>query len=661
MKQIRLKKLTLTNFKGVRSFSAEFSENTCIRGDNATGKTTLFDAFTWLLFGKDSEDRKDFNIKTLDKNNNVLHKLDHEVEAILDVDGSELRLKRVFREKWVKKRGEEKPEFTGHETTFFFNDVPMQQKEFGQKVDGIISEQQAKLLTNPLYFNGLKWQDRRAVLFQIAGGLSDSEVAQGDTEFEELLAALSGKTLDEYKREISAKKKKLADELEAIPTRIDEANRSMPEVPNYSEVEAQIEAKNKELRLIEEELEDGTAEQRAKLEEIKQKQQEKHELSLELSRLEQSRASIKKGNLEELKREKQQVESEGSSLKKQLEKNENDIEFNNRSISGNNNHINRIEKEVEEIRSKWRAENAKELSIAPDALCCPTCKREYEPGTVEEMKQNETANFNAAKARTLESFEKQAKEKKEQVESLKKENKRLEEQNDSIREASKELREKLTPIADKISELMNKIREEEAAPGEEPSEQEKSLKAKIEGFVIPSAPESNTEELKAKKRAVVEQIDALKKKLSVKEQVERLNNRISELEEQEKKLAQEIASLEKIDFTISRFTRAKIDALEEKVNSRFKLVKFKMFEQQINGGETEACECLVNGVPYSDVNTAGKINAGLDVLNVLSEHYGISAPVWIDNRESINELLPCSSQLISLAVSQDKKLFIINN
>ncbi|MGI8600291.1 MAG: ATP-binding protein, partial [Chitinophagaceae bacterium] len=173
---IILRKLQLTNFKGIKNLSCEFSHETFIYGENATGKTTVMDAFLWLLFGKDSTDRKDFEVKTLDKAGNVIEKTDHEVYALLDVDGRDIELKRVLREKWQKKRGSVEAEFTGNETLYFWNDVPCQQKEFQAKINNLVDESIFKLLTSPLYFNSLPWQNRRDVLIGIAGDVTDAEV-----------------------------------------------------------------------------------------------------------------------------------------------------------------------------------------------------------------------------------------------------------------------------------------------------------------------------------------------------------------------------------------------------------------------------------------------------------------------------------------------------
>lgn len=655
--KIELQKLELLNFKGVRKFSAEFREKTEVRGENATGKTTLFDAFTWLLFGKDSEDRKDFNIKTLNEKNEPLHKLDHEVSAVLLVDGSELSLRRCFREKWVKKRGEELPEFTGHETTFFYNDVPLSQKEYQGKIDALLSEQLVKLITNPLYFNAMKWQDRRAVLAQLAGEPSDSEVAAGNPEFEKLLAQISGKSLAEYRREVASKRKKANEELQAIPTRIDEANRSLPEEPDYALVELAIKATEGKLSEAEKELEDSSKTHEVALSKIRAKQQELNELKMELDMEQSSRGTIKTEAVRGINYERSEVQRSAEGYKKDIERNDKDIEANNRTISSNNEQILIKEKEAEALRNKWIAENEKELEIAPDAFCCPTCKREYEPGTVDEMKATESANFNAAKEKKLAEIKAEGQQKVKWAEDIKARNLELVAANDNLRASNEKRRELLLPIAEREAELLAKIRAIEAAP-EEPTAEELELKKKIEEFVLPAAPSQGNPEGKARLESLREELYSFKGKLQVKEQAGKVRERITQLEEQEKAIAQEVASLEKIDFLLAAFSRAKIEAIEQRINGKFKLVKFKMFELQINGGELECCECLVNGVPFADVNTAGKINAGLDIINALSANHNVWAPVWIDNRESINELLPCSSQVISLVVSKDKKLTI---
>lgn len=135
-------------------------------------------------------------------------------------------------------------------------------------------------------------------------------------------------------------------------------------------------------------------------------------------------------------------------------------------------------------------------------------------------------------------------------------------------------------------------------------------------------------------------------------------DRISELEELQKAQAQELARLEKIEFTILEFEKAKDNMLAERINNMFQLVKFKFFTDQIKGDGKITCECTVDGVPYSDLNTAKKVNAGLDIINAICKRYNVGAPIFIDNRESVNELIDTESQIINLVVSKDQQLTI---
>jgi len=249
MKNIVIKKISLINFKGLRNKEINFDKNTNIFGDNGTGKTTIFDAFIWILSGKDSTGRKDFQIKPLDKDNVVIPKIEHEVSAILIVDGEEVSIRRILKENWVKKRGSLESEFSGNVTDYYWNEVPMQQKEFQTKVSQIIDEAVFKMITNPLAFNQMKWQDRRNALIQIVGEVSNSELALGNSEYENLIAQLTnGKTLEDYRKQIVASIKKAKEDLKAIPTRVDEISRSKPE--DFDFLNLSVDLKNKQFDLV---------------------------------------------------------------------------------------------------------------------------------------------------------------------------------------------------------------------------------------------------------------------------------------------------------------------------------------------------------------------------------------------------------------------------
>ena len=643
---IQIKELHLLNFKGVRNLTVSFGDITDITGDNGTGKTSINDAFNWLLFGKNSEDAKDFNIKTLDENSNPIHKLSHEVTGTFRIDGREIKLKRVYREKWTKKRGEETAEFTGHETEFFVDDVPMSQNEYKARVDLIIREDLAKLITNPLYFNQIKWQDRRTVLESMAGAISNADIAGNNEGFKKLLAQLGTETLVNFKKKISAAKKKIKDQLDGIPFRINEVQRSMPEPKNYSAIAVEIKNHQANVEAIELEIEDSSKAYQLQLDAIRAKQQEKFAMETKLQQLKQAGSATKQNKINTLN-------STISLLTSDIKTIQSDIDRNNKLIASDTERIINLEDRNTHLREEWKNENAKTFTIDEHALNCPACKQALPEGERDEIRNNLTLNFNNSKASKLKLNQQEGISNRNEIE-------RLKADSQSIIAINDELQSKLAALNNSLADTKEDLEMVKGwAEAELPEAIE--LREQINNFIIPDYTVVNNADLKAKKAACMQAIDQLKEELSTKDQIERTECRIKELEDEQAKLSQELADLERTEFTIDAFSKSKIETIEARINGKFKMVAFKMFEQQINGGEVECCECMVNGVPYSDVNTAGKINAGIDIINALTEHYQINAPVWIDNRESIIRILPCKSQIINLIAMKDAELSVASN
>lgn len=214
-------------------------------------------------------------------------------------------------------------------------------------------------------------------------------------------------------------------------------------------------------------------------------------------------------------------------------------------------------------------------------------------------------------------------------------------------------------IAELKEELANPTPVNYGSLYEELNSQAAQIEAELLNDTSVKETEKITAELTAKKKETQQQIDSLKSQIRQKETNESTRLRIEELSNQERDLAGKIAEIEGKEFLCGEFTKAKVNLLEDNINSKFQHVKFKMFNQNINGGIEPCCEVLVNGVPFSDVNTAGKVNAGIDVINTLSEFYQISAPIFIDNRESISKLIPTNAQVINLIkVTGQKELTV---
>lgn len=658
--KIEIKKLSLTNFKGIRSLTILFDAVTSIFGNNATGKTTLMDAFLWLLFGKDSTDRKDFEIKTLDENNVPYHRLDHEVEAVLLIDGMETVLRRGFKEKWTKKRGSSEHEFTGHETLYFWNDVPMKQEEYQAKISGIVDEKLFKLLTNTTYFNGLKWQDRRAVLLSIAGKIDDAEILRelskqnGPAGYEDLIFALNKKTVEEYKKELAAKKKKLKDELDMMPARISEANLALPEEKDYSAIDELIAQVTLDIQSADSLLQNKSKAQKDHQNKIGDLLQRKQNFNRQL-------LDIEFGIKNQVKQSKlvrdQSIQNEKSELRRLND------EVTNTRLDYTNvaDRKTKLLQEQSDLRTKWTSVDAEKLEFKEGEFCCPACKREFEAGVIENKKAELTANFNTNKSKRL-------KEITDRGMAIGNEIKDIDIKISNLTAKGQKLKQEAETISSRILNMeeenvrlsANDDTEIQKAIAEHTQYQQYKQEVIACDDIInkPFEAEDNSALLQRKQELNLQLAD-LNKQVASKDQREKQLKRIDELTQQESKQAQELAGLEGIEFSIEQFVKAKMDALESRINGRFKIVRFKMFEEQINGGQVEACTTLINGVPYSDANTAGKIQAGLDIINTLSEHYDVQAPVWVDNRESVVHLQETPCQLINLIVSEaDKKLRI---
>ena len=653
---IVLKKLSLCNFKGSGKNTLNFSPETNIYGANGTGKTTLVDAFTWLLFGKDSSDRKDFSIKPLDFMGKPTEKLEIEVEAIIEIDGANTVIKRNFREKWVKKRGEEEAEFAGNETVFSWNEVPLSQKEFQEKIASIMSENLFKIVTNPLYFNSLKWQDKRQILINMVGGVSDVELANTNKYLSLLNTLNTGKTIEEYKKELASKTKKIRDEMKVIPSRIDEASKSIKEI-KVSDFEVLILGKTNQLQNIEEQINNSSKAQKAEQETVKELTQKGYEIENSMLKIEY----YVKTNLEKTTRERENKISELMDIHQA--KNRAIVKFQS-SINDRKKQIKKIENEVAGLRQEFVDISKQELTFDEDSFVCPTCKRIHETDDIEEQKRVMLENFNGDKAKKLQEIREKGHVKKAEISNLKSSNESDEFEVLSIDKSCEEIRKYLSALnkAKQDDEAKDKTFElEEALTKNEDYQKAKAELEKVKQAVAnrPTVEEAN-QELFNGKSEVQKQLDELKEYRVQKSFNSLQEKRIEELKAEMKAMSTELNVLEKMEFLIQEFTKDKISLLESKVNEKFEFVNFKMFEVQVNGGEVETCEILVNGVPFNDANTAGKIQAGIDIINTLSEHYKIFAPIWIDNRESVTAIQPTRSQIINLFVSPEHKQLTIH-
>jgi DNA repair protein SbcC/Rad50 len=639
---LKLKSLHLIHFKGIKDLEIEFSDNTCIRGENESGKTSIMDGFLWLLFGKNSEDQKEFNIKTLKPDGQPEHKLEHEVSGILLADSIEWKLRRVYKERWVKKRGEEFPEFTGHETLFFVNDVPLQANEYKAKIDALVPEETFKLLTNPLAFNSLKWEVRRSTLFNLVTEKSNKEIATGKPEFEKLIESLTGKNLEEYKKEVANSRRLLKEQIEQIPARVDEANRNMPEEPDYEAVNKEIEKLSTELSGIENKLQNSAKAYEIANSDNQAKQNRIYELQRELN-------AIKSEFLLEKENQEQQNANEKRKLDYELKELQDGITSLDRTIKIKQQTKQDIESYLNELRAKWDNTNKETEPQVSINEVCPTCLRPFDKASQISEKETIINNWKHEKVKRLAEINETGLAQKKELENITLLITELIENKSNLEKELSEKTEnsKVTPKPIQMPAV--KLRQIEKLETEI-----NQLYKEIKQIVRPSNPELLTQ-----KTGINQEMDILKAKLSVKETIEKTKKRIEELINSEKSLAQQIAQLEKIQFTIQNFEKAKVDAIEADINNLFEHVKFRMFNILINGGLEPCCDTLYKGVPWPDINTAGRIWAGIDIINTLSKHNNIYAPIFIDNRESITLIPETKSQVINLIKDENFKTLTI--
>lgn len=650
MKQIRLNKLTLRNFKGVENFTLELNgESATVYGDNATGKTTLFDAFTWVLFDKDSGNKSQFEIKTLDENNEPIHGLEHEVEANFDVDGKQITLRKVYAEKWTKKRGAAKAEFTGHKTEYFVNGVPVKKKEYADQVAEIVDEETFKLLTNPTYFNEvLNWKERREILLEICGDISDSEVIASKDDLAGLLDVLQGRSIEEHRRIITARRSEINKELDKIPVRIDEVKRGMPELRpegkeffdrKIDEIKGRISDKEAEIQRIR----SGG--------EIPNLEKKIHEIEAEIMQVQNEHSKVFYDKLQEKTKQLNDIKYHIASLDYEITRCD-------RVIESNKEQIKNLESEMQKLREKWTAVNNREM-IYDLETSCPTCGQNLPEEQIQSAKDKALELFNIEKSTELEQITKKGQSMKKQVEELKAQVQKAQNEKTRFVEAIEKKQQELKVVEQEVEDLNKSI----ADMGENPivTAKEKEIeKLKQEIATLRISVDESVQKVMQEIEFLRSELAGFEEYSSQYDRAKHAEKRIKELIEQERQLAAEFERLEHELYMTEEFIRTKVSMLEDRINSKFKLAKFKLFDVQVNGALNEVCETTYNGVPYSTgLNNAARINVGLDIINTLSEHFGFSAPIFIDNAEAVTKLIETNAQVIKLVVSEkDKQLRI---
>ena len=644
--RIDLLNLEIRNFKGISKFSLTLDGlDATVSGQNGTGKTTVYDAFTWLLTGKDSLGKGDFDIRPRDTEGNPIHALDCEVEGTFLIGGGRrMKMRKLYREIWATRHGESDPAFDGNETLCWIDDVPVKKGEYDRAIGMLIDNETLRLLTNTEYFlsNGkhaLDWKKRRRLLLEIAGQVSDDEVISANSTLKGLAPLLTDKTIDDLKKMNAEKIKRHNKELADIRPRIDERmSMKLPdaETAKKAELEDGVKLFQAQLEDIEKQLASGNVQG-----------EEANRLGCVISRLTADRdarrlmleatARAERGKLEMKNMEKEQeLERKKTALNYMLARK---IEAEGLATE--------LEAKRAELLKKYHAVNSSVFNAPEIDENCQFCGQRLPEdmleGQLDELRNKFAEDKKKDVAAILDIGKSVAAEMEKAKERLKATIDKINAAEEEIAAIEPETAPELPPFVMPDFSSDEKIKDFESQIKEAREQLEKTQKE--------DAPNDNTG-LIAQRKAFEKAIAESRATLSKIEESEKNATRIEELEGEERRIAKAATELEKIVYLSDLFVAEKAKMLQNKVNSMFENINFHMFETQVNGGIAECCEAFVGGVSYnSSLNLAAKINAGLEAINVLSGHYNSCIPIFVDQVESVNEVAATVAQRILLKVT----------
>lgn len=642
MKKMKINRLTLTNFKCHDMLNLVFDgRSTSIYGDNATGKTSIYDALTWLLFGKDStgNGEKNIDIKPLDVSGQVRdHQAITSVQAELDVDGEIITLERTYREIWSTKRGSSEAVYDGNTSDYYIDGVPHKKNAFDSRIKELVPEDVFRLLTSVSYFAvDMKWQDRRTTLFDIVGALTDKEIMAANGQFALLLESMGKLSLPEYKAKIISQRKGLIGVRDDTPTRISECQKTLEDMQGIDFEEAK------------------------KQEEALTCQQE--ELSRQLIALENnSTVSDLQLKLREAKLERDTLESKNRAYRQEQSAGVPDTRAMERTIQSERLRVETlvtlmtaVKKDIDGYQTDIAASREEWIRVNGEAFTggiCPTCGQSLPF----EQLQKATADFEEKKKQKLQAIMNKGNRYKESCANAEQRLKDLEQEKSNMESNIQVLVQQLETVkanAVVISDMADYSKNIQVL-------QEKctSIQTEIQRIMQDSAQEK--EGIRTKLSAVNDQLRLVRSVIAKEDVRDRTLKRIQQLKTDAKNAAEALEAIEKMLYLMEEFTRYKARFVEDGINSLFSMATFRLFREQANGGLEERCDVVYKGVPYMGLNNGAKINVGIDIINTLSRHYGVTVPLFVDNAEAVTRLLDCEAQVIRLVVSEeDKELRVV--
>ena len=628
------------NFKGMGEVMLDAGGgNLRVFGKNGIGKTRLEDGILWLFHGKDSANREKFEVRPIiDEYGNVAHGLACVVEATFSYKDRAVILKKVLTETWTQKKGLPEKTLTGLSTVYYVDGVSKTETQYKAFIASIVDEKVFRLLTDPRYFNEqLHWEERRRILLEVCGDVSDADVIASDSRLYDLTAILGNRSLDDHRKMLKEDKTKTVKATQQIPVQIAEVQRGMAGVSGLDAEKlaadirsARTDRQEKAQELARAEGGGAVADKQKRMAEISSKL-----LDLDIQARQKADAAhrAKKTALTD-------VQDKIAAAERDLRGTEGDLGTAKRQATT-------YDSIKEQLLKDWDAVDGETFAYA-DTTVCPTCNQDLPEERVQEAREKALEAFNLQKSERLDRIDAECAELREQIKAVQVEIKRCTEASDLLQKKIKALKAQTVPMQAEIDKAQAQAKPVTATPEYTKLAGERDdLQEQIED--IREGSQSATAAIKAELQVMDANITALEEKAAQVRQAEGARKRVAELQADEKRLAAEYEKLAKESDLADEAVKAKVRMLEGKINNRFAFATFKLFDVQMNGVVAECCETLYNGVPYlTNLNTGARINIGLDLINVFSEHYGFRAPVFIDNSESITSFIPVSSQVIKL-------------
>lgn len=645
MKQLKIKKISIENFAGLKNQVFEFNGNDArVYGANGTGKTTTATALQWLLFDKGLDgSTKSFNPVPLDENNEEEYELIPTVEVELDDNGKTLKIRKESHPKYTTNKTTNRKEYSRSRTKKqYINDESLKVKDFQSRISELVSEDVFKLITNPSAFNQLHWKEQRTILFEIADDIDTETIIKTNKYFEAIPQILGDHDIETKQKILKDKISQIEKDIKDIPIRINQTESNKQEVPKYDE-ERYEEIKQKIERLGKErvDVQNGKAEI-----DLRNQLADKQ---AKLKRLEDNHEANNENRITFLNNEFNVEEGTVSNLKTQIKNNKQQIDYeNNRRKTLLDKHK-EIQSQIEEVKNR-------QFEYKDDGVCS-CCGQPLPTDQVEQAKEKALKQFNKNKSQEIEELNNSKERVVNDGKQIKPTIEKLESQNNSLQIKINEAEDKSQRILNKINQLkassVNVTQTEEYKSVlndiNEINDKRKDIKSTINDQLVNI--DNQITEL-TQEKVEFENVKAIESSNK------HLDDAIRDLRMQEDNLLDEKEEYVHQNQVLKAFITTRVKMLTENVNNKFNIAQFKLFNQLVNGELEETCVTTVDGVEYSGgLNNAARINVGLDIINTLSQHYKITAPIFIDNAESITDIIPTEAQQIQLIVSgQDKNL-----